>query len=150
MEFCKAFLAENNQLDILVVNAVHLSTQPDRTAEGFERNMGMNYVASYLITQYLLPLLEASSKPDSPSRLVFVSSRAHMYGELPKELPTTRVDRKTFTWWKAYSSSHLALITYANFLNTHANPSKLRITSVHPGYENRHFSSIFYEVSNNT
>ena len=110
----------------------------------------MNYVASYLITQHLLPLLEKSGSPDYPSRLVFVSSGMHKYGELPTALDTTRVNPQTFTWWKSYASSHLALITYANFLNTYANTSRIRITSVHPGVENRHFSTIFYQVSRNT
>ncbi|VDM32749.1 unnamed protein product [Hydatigera taeniaeformis] len=144
-KFCEAFIAEFKQLNILIVNAVYLSTKPERTVEGFERNMGLNYLASFLITQHLLPLLERSANPDAVSRLVFVSSRLHNYGELPTALTTARIDPKTYSWWKAYSSSHLALLTYANYLNTHVNPSKIRIVSVHPGFENRHFSSVLPE-----
>lgn len=146
-KFCEDFLAEFKQLNILVVNAVHLSTKSERTVEGFERNMGLNYVASFLITQHLLPLLERSAMPDTISRVIFVSSRLHKYGELPTALTTTRVDPKDYSWWKAYTSSHLALITYANYLNTRVDPSKTRIVSVHPGFENRHFGSVLPEVS---
>ncbi|KAM3179281.1 hypothetical protein ACTXT7_000855 [Hymenolepis weldensis] len=144
-KFCDAFKASFKQLNILIVNAVHFSAKPDRTVDGFESNMGMNYIASYLITQHLLPLMEQSAKPDFLSRVVFVSSKLHKYGELPKTLSTEKVNKNDYSWWKAYSSSHLALVTYANYLNTKVKQSKMRIISVHPGFENRHFSSILYE-----
>ncbi|VDO06442.1 unnamed protein product [Rodentolepis nana] len=144
-KFCVAFKAEFKKLNILIVNAVHFSATYDRTVDGFERNMGMNYIASYLITQHLLPLMEQSAKPDFLSRIVFVSSKLHKYGELPKSLSRGRVNKNDYSWWKSYSSSHLALVTYANYLSTKVRPSKMRVISVHPGFENRHFGSILKE-----
>ncbi|KAM7542169.1 hypothetical protein Aperf_G00000004983 [Anoplocephala perfoliata] len=144
-KFCEALIAQFRQLNILVVNGVYLSTILDRTVDGFERNIGMNYIAGFLITQHLLPHLEESAKPDFLSRIVFVSSKLHKYGELPKTLSTERINKNEYSWWKAYTSSQLALVTYANYLNTRVKPSEIRIVSVHPGFENRHFSSILYQ-----
>ncbi|VDD80361.1 unnamed protein product [Mesocestoides corti] len=144
-KFCENFASEFKQLNVLVVNAVYLSVKSDRTVDGFERNLGMNYLSSFLVTQYLIPLLDRSASPDFLSRVIFVSSRLHKFGELPNAISKKRVDPTKYSWWKSFASSQLALITYANYLNTQVNPAKIRIVSVHPGFENRHFGEILYE-----
>lgn len=65
-----------NRLDAVVFCAGILSTVPEWTAEGLERNFVLNYLSRYLLARRLLPtLMEAPS-----GRLVLVSN-AGMYGD---------------------------------------------------------------------
>ncbi len=68
-----AILADYDRLDVLINNAgVFLPDQEERrvTEDGYELHFQVNYLAGYVLTGKLLPLLEASA----PSRVVNVAS----------------------------------------------------------------------------
>ncbi len=68
-----AILADYDRLDVLINNAgVLLPDQEERrvTEDGYELHFQVNYLAGYVLTGMLLPLLEASA----PSRVVNVAS----------------------------------------------------------------------------
>ena len=68
-----AILADYDRLDVLINNAgVLLPDQEERrvTENGYELHFQVNYLAGYVLTGMLLPLLEASA----PSRVVNVAS----------------------------------------------------------------------------
>ena len=68
-----AILADYDRLDVLINNAgVLLPDQDERriTEDGYELHFQVNYLAGYVLTARLLPLLEASA----PSRVVNVAS----------------------------------------------------------------------------
>lgn len=68
-----AILADYDRLDVLVNNAgVFVPDQKERrvTGDGYELHFQVNYLAGYILTCQLLPLLEASA----PSRVVNVAS----------------------------------------------------------------------------
>jgi len=68
-----AILADYDRLDVLVNNAgVFVPDQQERrvTDDGYELHFQVNYLAGYVLTNMLLPLLEASA----PSRVVNVAS----------------------------------------------------------------------------
>ena len=68
-----AILADYDRLDVLVNNAgVLVPDQQERrvSADGYELHFQVNYLAGYVLTTMLLPLLEASA----PSRVVNVAS----------------------------------------------------------------------------
>lgn len=68
-----AILADYDRLDVLINNAgVFLANQKERqiTEDGYELHFQVNYLAGYVLTSKLLPLLEASA----PSRVVNVAS----------------------------------------------------------------------------
>ena len=68
-----AILADYDRLDVLINNAgVFLPDQEERrvTEDGYELHFQVNYLAGYVLTGMLLPLLEASA----PSRVVNVAS----------------------------------------------------------------------------
>ena len=67
-----SFIALNLPLHILVNNA-GLAGAKGLTREGFEMTFGVNHVGTFLLTQLLLPKLQASA----PARIVTVASRAH-------------------------------------------------------------------------
>jgi NAD(P)-dependent dehydrogenase (short-subunit alcohol dehydrogenase family) len=69
----RAILADYDRLDVLVNNAgVLVPDQEERrlSADGYELHFQVNYLAGYVLTTMLLPLLEAST----PSRVVNVAS----------------------------------------------------------------------------
>lgn len=69
----RAILADYDRLDVLVNNAgVFVPDQEERllSDDGYELHFQVNYLAGYILTNMLLPLLEASA----PSRVVNVAS----------------------------------------------------------------------------
>jgi NAD(P)-dependent dehydrogenase (short-subunit alcohol dehydrogenase family) len=65
-----------DRLDAAVFCAGNLSTVPEWTSEGLERNFVLNYLSRYLLARRLLPALKAAPS----GRLVLVSN-AGMYGD---------------------------------------------------------------------
>ncbi len=71
--FATAVLADYDRLDVLVNNAgVFVPDQQERRVsdDGYELHFQVNYLAGYVLTNMLLPLLESSA----PSRVVNVAS----------------------------------------------------------------------------
>ena len=71
--FAAAVLADYDRLDVLVNNAgVFVPDQQERrvSEDGYELHFQVNYLAGYVLTKMLLPLLESSA----PSRVVNVAS----------------------------------------------------------------------------
>lgn len=57
--------ARGRPIDVLVLNAGAQfvgDTQPRRTADGFELTVGVNHLGHFLLTNLLLPSVEASTK----------------------------------------------------------------------------------------
>jgi len=69
-------------LDVLVHNAAILGTEDTiRTQDGFEECLQVNYLSTFLLTLLLLPHLE-----ESPAgRIVYVSAKAHEWGNISIE-----------------------------------------------------------------
>ena len=67
-----AFLARHGQLNLLICNA-GVPGPSGRTDDGYEVCFGVNYLAHFLLTQKLLPALQAAQG----ARVVHVASRAH-------------------------------------------------------------------------
>jgi NAD(P)-dependent dehydrogenase (short-subunit alcohol dehydrogenase family) len=65
-----------DRLDAAVFCAGVLSTVPEWTAEGLERNFVLNYLTRYLLARRLLPALE-----EAPSGRLVLVSNAGMYGD---------------------------------------------------------------------
>ena len=64
---------ENERLDVLVNNAgIGMAGPREESEDGYELRFAVNYLAGYLLTRMLLPLLERSA----PARIVNVSSAA--------------------------------------------------------------------------
>ena len=76
--FAQEFKAHFNRLDILMLNggiiAPHTLTKPDNIEKTFQ----VNYLSHFLLTQLLLPVLQAPGKKTT-SRIVSVTSDAHAY-----------------------------------------------------------------------
>src|SRR3546814_14302531 len=77
-EFANRLLAAGRPIDILVNNA-SIMAPPERkvTADGFELQLGTNYLSHFALTGRLLPLLTSGH-----ARVVQLSSIAHPLGKI--------------------------------------------------------------------
>lgn len=126
-EFVKQFKTEQNQLHILINNAGVMRTpKGSKTAEGFELQLGVNHLGHFLLTNLLLDTLIASK----PSRVVVVSSIAHVRGKINKDDLNSEKD---YSPGDAYSQSKLANILFANELSERLHGTGVTVNSLHPG-----------------
>jgi NAD(P)-dependent dehydrogenase (short-subunit alcohol dehydrogenase family) len=80
---------EEPRLDVLVHNAGLERWQRSTAPDGFEVTFAVNYLAPFLLTRLLTPLLERSK----PSRIVFISSVVHGWGVMHWD------DLQARGWW---------------------------------------------------
>jgi retinol dehydrogenase-12 len=90
------FLSKENKLHVLFNNAgvMSVSTVPDRTAQGYEMNLGVNNVGTFLLTKLLTPVLisTAHSEPPNTVRVVWVSSTIDLAAEKHVGVPLDNLD----------------------------------------------------------
>jgi NAD(P)-dependent dehydrogenase (short-subunit alcohol dehydrogenase family) len=101
-------LAERyEQIHVLVNNAGAINMKRTVTVDGIETTWAVNHLAYFLLTNLLLPMLEASA----PARIVNVASDAHRRGTLNFD---DLQGERHYSAWAAYSQSKLAnvLFTY--------------------------------------
>lgn len=112
------------RLDVLINNAgVYMPVR--RTSQaGFEMTLAINYIAPFLLTLSLLPLLKKSPDP----RVITVSSIAHMSGHI--DFGNLNSERH-FDAYDAYANSKLADALFAGELAQRE--PWLSSNSLHPG-----------------
>jgi len=105
--FAGSMADRHPRLDLLVNNAGVMATPLERTADGFELQIGTNHLGHFALTARLLPLLL-----DSPgSRVVTVSSNGHRAGHIA--LDDLNWERRAYHRWPAYFQSKLANLLFA-------------------------------------
>ncbi len=112
------------KLDVLINNAGVYMTGRRVSKAGFEMTLAVNYIAHFLLTELLLPLLKKSSDP----RVVTVSSIAHTRGRI--DFDNLNGERH-FDAYHAYANSKLADTLFANELARRE--PWLTSNSLHPG-----------------
>jgi NAD(P)-dependent dehydrogenase (short-subunit alcohol dehydrogenase family) len=129
-DFAARFAAAHTSLDLLINNAgVMALPQRQTTADGFEMQLGTNYLGHYALTARLLPLLRRANQP----RVVNLSSLAHRSGAINfDDLQSAR----SYTPWKAYCQSKLAMLMFALELQRRSDAAGWGLLSnaAHPGY----------------
>lgn len=72
------FTAEEERLDILMLNAGIMAAPPGMTCDGYEIQFGTNYVGHALLARLLLPVLErTASTPAADVRIIMLTSAGH-------------------------------------------------------------------------
>ncbi len=127
--FGERLKVQHNSLDILVNNAAVMNP-PKRlvTKDGFELQMGTNYLGHFALTAQLLPLLLKGNKP----RVVTLSSIAHRAGVINFDDLQSENSYKPMV---AYSQSKLACLMFALELQRRSDAFGWGISSLgaHPG-----------------
>ncbi|KAH8339679.1 hypothetical protein KR074_002933 [Drosophila pseudoananassae] len=136
--FVERFKAEETRLDLLINNAGVMACPRSLTADGFEQQLGVNHLGHFLLTNLLLDRLKQSA----PSRIVVVSSAAHLLGRINRD--DLMSEKKYSKFLGAYSQSKLANILFTRKLATMLKDTGVTVNCCHPGVVrtelNRHFS----------
>ncbi len=126
----ETFLTRHASVDRIVANAGIMAPPLQRTADGFELQIGVNHLGHFAFVGRVLPALLAADD----ARVVTVSSFAHRIGSIdPSDLnwQDTRYER-----WPAYGRSKLANLLYMSELQRRfeAAPADAISVAAHPGY----------------
>ncbi|MEH2511151.1 NAD(P)-dependent dehydrogenase (short-subunit alcohol dehydrogenase family) [Nitrobacteraceae bacterium AZCC 1564] len=119
-----------SRIDLLISNAGVMAI-PTRhvTVDGFEMQLGANYLGHFALTLRLLPRIFAASRP----RVVTLSSLAHGSGRI--HFDDLQLEKR-YTPWSAYCQSKLATLLFSLELERRARADNWPLISVaaHPGY----------------
>ncbi|MCB9678007.1 MAG: SDR family NAD(P)-dependent oxidoreductase [Alphaproteobacteria bacterium] len=115
-------------LHTLVNNAGIMMLPLERTAQGFESQLGTNHLGPFLLTALLLDRLEASGS----GRVVHTSSNAHWFGQI--HFDDLNAER-SYSRFGRYAQSKLANLVHSHTLHRRlqAKGSSVRSIAVHPG-----------------
>jgi NAD(P)-dependent dehydrogenase (short-subunit alcohol dehydrogenase family) len=120
----ETILKTYDRLDVLVNNAAAVSGNERQTsADGYELSFAVNYLAHFVLTYRLLPLLEASA----PARIVNVSSM----GQTPIDFADVMME-KSYNPGDAYRRSKLAQIMFTIDLAAELDATHVTVNSLHP------------------
>jgi NAD(P)-dependent dehydrogenase (short-subunit alcohol dehydrogenase family) len=122
----RGFAAATGDVDVLVNNAGVMAVPSKRTADGFELQLGTNFLGHFALTGLLLPKIA--------DRVVTLSSPAHRIGRI--DLDDLNWERRRYRRWGAYGQSKLADLIFAYELHRRltATGSPVRSVAAHPGY----------------
>lgn len=128
-DFCERIRNQRNSLDLLINNAgVMVPPKRLETDNGFELQLGTNYLGHFALTAQLMPLLLKGSD----TRIVTLSSIAARDGEINfNDLNA----KKSYSPMKVYSQSKLACLMFALELRRRSEANQWGLTSIaaHPG-----------------
>ncbi|GAA4385396.1 SDR family NAD(P)-dependent oxidoreductase [Hymenobacter koreensis] len=127
-QLCDQILECYPRLDVLINNAGVLPSRLQVTAEGHELCWVTNHLAPFVLTNRLLPLLEASPA----GRVITVASEAHRLGEI-ETTATRRNDSAHNSAFTAYCDSKLANILFTKALAERLELTGITAYSLHPG-----------------
>lgn len=114
------------RLDVLLNNAGTFTRERHETPEGVELQLAVNYLAPFLLTNLLLPLLRISA----PARIVTVASMEHRLGRI--RFADLQLER-SYRGSRAYRQSKLATILFTRELARRLEGTGVTANAVHPG-----------------
>lgn len=143
--FANSFKSMNFPISLLISTHIDIISHPiyiidnagvfyhetKKTTDGFESNMGINYISHYALTEELLPVIEAKRQSSYGCRIINVSS-ASFYSVTtlnPSELYSKH-------WWERfapYARSKFAQVMYTKELARRINAAHITINCMEPG-----------------
>ena len=118
-------LSDEDRIDVLVNNAgVGTAGPREESEDGYELTFQVNYLAPFLLTRRLLPLIERSA----PARIVNVTSA----GQAPINFDDVMLERD-YTGVQAYGQSKLALVMLTFDLAEELEGTGVTANCLHPG-----------------
>ncbi len=124
--FASKFRDELTPINILINNAGVMCQKRILTVDGYELTFAVNYLAPFLLTNLLIDSL----KNNTPARIINVASDFH----------SDRIDfdnlngEKSFSPFKAYKLSKLALIIFSFHLSKKLLNTEITVNCFHPGF----------------
>jgi len=122
---CAEFLEKYDTLHVLINNAGTWDYHRRESKDCIENMFATNYLAPFLMTNLLLPVLNKST----PSRIINLTSRLHSWTIHFDDLEF----KKNFSGMKAYAHSKLALILFTRLFAKKLEGTGVTINCVNPG-----------------
>lgn len=116
-------LSEHDRLDVLVNNAGVIAQEREETEDGVELTFAVNYLAHFLLTNLLLPLLRDSA----PTRVVNVASA----GQSPVDFDDVMLERG-YDGMEAYMQSKLAQVMFSFEIAERLQGTEMTVNALHP------------------
>ncbi len=126
-QFANEFRHKYDRLDVLINNAGTFVGKRQITIDGFERTLAVNYLAPFLLTHELLPLLKSSV----PSRVINLGSGLHGRGKIDFD---DLQSEKEYGAAKTYAKSKLMLVMYTYELAKRLESIGVTVNIVEPGF----------------
>lgn len=125
-----------DRIDVLANNAGFTPAKRVETTDGYEQCFAANHLATFLLTNRLLPLLKAAGPG---ARIINTSSVAHKFIKDMKWDDLQQSEK--FSAGDAYAQSKLANILHARELAKRVKADGIRVNSVHPGLVKTNFDT---------
>lgn len=113
----------------MINNAGVMAIPRCETKDGFEMQIGVNHMGHFLLTNLLLDRIKESA----PSRIVILSSSAHLYGHINKNDLNSE---KTYGQFTAYMQSKVANNLFSRELSKRLEGTGITVNCLHPGAVN--------------
>jgi NAD(P)-dependent dehydrogenase (short-subunit alcohol dehydrogenase family) len=130
--FAADFQKKFPKLHVLVNNAGIYTSKRIVTVDGFESTFATNHLGHFLLTELLLDELKAHA----PSRIINVSSDAHLSGHV--DFNDLQGERK-YGGMKSYAQSKLANVLFTYELAKRLDGTGVTANCVHPGVVRTNF-----------
>lgn len=122
-EFAETFIAQHQQLNVLIYNAGVGIPPASKTSEGYELQFGVNYLGHFALTGLLYPLLQATQG----SRVVTVSS----FGYIGSAIDFNNLNlEKDYDAVREYSQSKLADLVFSIELDRRSKARGHQVVSI--------------------
>jgi NAD(P)-dependent dehydrogenase (short-subunit alcohol dehydrogenase family) len=125
-----AFRDRGGPLHLLVDNAGVMALPRLQTADGFERQLGVNHLGHFALTGLLFDVLARTGG----ARIVIVTSLMHRFGRI--RLDDLHAEHRPYRRWGAYCQSKLANLQFALELDRRLKAASIDViaAAAHPGY----------------
>ena len=129
--FAARYQADHDRLHVLINNAGMMAGSRQETEDGLEWTFGVNHVGPFLLTNLLLPVIQASE----PARIINLSSEAHRSAKDGLDFDDLQMEAGRFSGPRAYAASKLANISFTLELARRLAEAEadIRTVAVHPG-----------------
>lgn len=129
MDVLKRLKKEYSKIDLLINNAGVFKRNEEITEDGFEWTLMVNYLAPFILTRGLMPLIQRTPH----AKIINIGSQLSKKGEL---LTKANFGMASFNGMQAYANSKLLLLYLTVNLSKRLSDTSVTVNCVHPGFVN--------------